>query len=106
MNKDEVPKKQKGRTNEEKTYNNQYKTKKVQTPCFLGHLDPDIVFLIIPTIYRYVFYPFFNNDESSVDLTPFLNLDPFSSFPFLSFTLIHILSFYHDSLGQSIFVVG
>jgi len=51
MNKDEVPKKQKGKTDIEKMYSNQCKTKKVQTPCFLGHLDPDIVFLIISNIY-------------------------------------------------------
>ena len=44
MNRDEVPKKQKGITDIEKKYNKQYRTKKVQTPCFLGHLDPDVVF--------------------------------------------------------------
>ena len=46
MNKDEVPKKQKGKTDREIMYSNQCKTEKVQTPCFLGHLNPDIVFLI------------------------------------------------------------
>jgi len=58
MNKDEVPKKQKAKrkkkkekTGEEKTYSNQCKKKKEQTPCFLGHLDPNIVFLITSSIY-------------------------------------------------------
>jgi len=51
MNKDEVPKKQKGISNKINTYYNQKQTDKVKTPCFLGHLDPDIVFLIISNIY-------------------------------------------------------
>jgi len=46
MNKDEVPKKQKGSTNKINTYYTQGQTDKVKTPSFLGHLDPDIVFLI------------------------------------------------------------
>ena len=50
MNKDEVPKKQKGITNEKKTYYNQEQTDIVKTPSFLGHLDPDIVFIIITVI--------------------------------------------------------
>jgi len=54
MNKDEVPKKKKGKTAGEKTYSNQCKRKKVQTPCFLGHLDPDIVLLIKTGIYLYL----------------------------------------------------
>ncbi|KPA09411.1 hypothetical protein MHK_010387, partial [Candidatus Magnetomorum sp. HK-1] len=44
MNKDEVPKKQKGSSIKTKTYFNQEQTDKVKTPSFLGHLDPDIVF--------------------------------------------------------------
>jgi len=49
MNKDEVPKKQKGNSNKINTYYNQEQTNKVKTPSFLDHLDPDIVFLIFPT---------------------------------------------------------
>jgi hypothetical protein len=45
---DEVPKKQKGNSNKINTYYNQEQTNKVKTPSFLGHLDPDIVFLIFP----------------------------------------------------------
>jgi len=48
MNKDEVPKKQKGISNKINTYYNQELTDTVKTPSFLGHLNPDIVFLITP----------------------------------------------------------
>ena len=48
MNKDEVPKKQKGSSIKTTTYNNQEITNKVKTPSFLGHLDPDVVLLIFP----------------------------------------------------------
>ena len=55
MNKDEVPKKQKGKPVKVITYYNQDQTKRVKTPSFLGHLDPDIVFLI-KNKYLFLFY--------------------------------------------------
>jgi len=44
MNKDEVPKKQKGKSEKTNTYYNQEQTDIVKTISFLGHLNPDIVF--------------------------------------------------------------
>jgi len=71
MNKDEVPKKQKGSSNKTNIYYNQEQTHTVKTSSFLGHLNPDIVFTVIANTYPLFVNPcslfsviFTNQDKS------------------------------------------
>jgi len=52
MNKDEMPKKQKGISEKTNTYYSQKQTDLVKTIGFLGHLNPDIVFCVNSIIYE------------------------------------------------------